>query len=155
MRRIGAVLGVLAAGLFASGAQGDEGLEVADAWVRAVPPVSTMTACYMSIENRSDIPRLLTAAESPAFERVELHLSVQEQGMARMVEQDSLEVAPRSKLVLEPGGYHLMLMGSRGPLSPGDTVPITLVFGNDERLELSVPVRKGSGGGAHHDHHHH
>ena len=46
---------------------------------------------------------------------------------------------------LVPGGYHVMLMDLKQPLSAGDVVPLSLVIegkdGKRETLQVQAPVR--------------
>ncbi|NDJ54944.1 MAG: copper chaperone PCu(A)C, partial [Chloroflexi bacterium] len=43
---------------------------------------------------------------------------------------------------LEPGGYHIMLIGIDETLEPGDTVTLTLVFENAGEFEIEAEVRE-------------
>ncbi|GIW20528.1 MAG: hypothetical protein KatS3mg065_0824 [Chloroflexota bacterium] len=43
--------------------------------------------------------------------------------------------------VLQPGGYHLMLMDPKGSLTVGDSVELTLRFKSGRSLTLEVPLR--------------
>jgi hypothetical protein len=60
-----------------------------------------------------------------------------------MREVKSLLLPRAGKLVLQPGGKHLMLMGLKRPLREGERIPIRLFFeGNREALiELRVERR--------------
>ncbi|HEX9710104.1 MAG TPA: copper chaperone PCu(A)C [Candidatus Thermoplasmatota archaeon] len=42
---------------------------------------------------------------------------------------------------MEPGGLHLMLLGLRRALVPGDTVTLVLRFQEAGELEVRAPVR--------------
>ena len=128
-------------------------LEVTDAWIREMPPVSSMTAGSMILENETDAPQGLLRAESPDFETVVIHRTVREGGVARMVEQERVSIPARGRLEMKPGDYHVMLIGYRRSLKAGDSVALTLVFDSGLRKELSATVRKPATGG--HEHHHH
>lgn len=150
----------LAALLLSPTAPAAGGLAVQDPWVRAAPPVSGMTAAYLIIENAGATPRTLQGVQSDAFERIELHRTVEEAGVARMLEQTSIGVPAGGRVVLRPGDYHLMLMGFRQPLQAGDSVELRLLFDGEEMLSVTAPVRKGAPGAeahehAHHEHRHH
>ena len=129
------------------------GIAVHDSWVREMPPVASTTAAYMMIENESAKPQVLMGAQSSLFERVELHRTVEEGGVASMVKQEQVEIAPGATLKMEPGGYHVMLIGFKQPLKAGDEVPLVLQFEGGATKALSVPVTKSAGGGGHHHHH--
>jgi copper(I)-binding protein len=130
-------------------------VEVKDPWVREMPPVSKMTAAYMVVENDTDATQTLVRVESPDFDSVEMHRTVEEGGMARMVEQKRIPVAANGRLEMKPGGYHVMLMGYKRTLKAGDTVPLTLVFESGLRVAVSATVRRPEIGGDERHHHHH
>ena len=130
-------------------------LIVENYWIREMPPVATATAGYMAIKNTSGKLQRLVGVESPYFEKVEVHRTVEKDGVARMVKQERIEIAPGATLVMEPGGYHVMLIGFKRPLKEGDVVPLTLKFQGTLSEQISIPVRKnGRGNGHTHGHHH-
>ena len=43
--------------------------------------------------------------------------------------------------MLQPGGYHVMLMGLHAPLIEGSSFPLTLSFDNGKDVTLTVKVR--------------
>lgn len=124
----------------------DAGLVLHDPWVRSASPTATVMAAYLRIDNRADSPRVLTGARSTNFENVEVHNTVVEDGLARMIHQEALEIPARGSLAFKPGSYHLMLMGRKAPLDVGDQVELTLVFENGEELSAMAAVRKETGG---------
>lgn len=134
------------------------GPEASGAWIRAAPPNAGMTAGYLKISNPGDRPLTLTGVRSTAFERIELHATIMEGGVAKMRMEQAVIIPPGETVSLEPGGRHLMMFGAKRPMAEGDAVLLTLVFAGDDAspgqsLELAVeaPVRKG---GAGHEHHH-
>ncbi|MCC5810418.1 MAG: copper chaperone PCu(A)C [Ectothiorhodospiraceae bacterium] len=131
-------------------------IDVHDAWVREMPAVAQHSAAYMVLENNGEETRELVGGSSPQFGRVEIHESVEEDGVARMVKQESLRIPAGEKVVLEPGGYHVMLMRREvDALRDGDYVDLELEFDNGARKMLRVPVRKAEAGhGGHHGGHH-
>lgn len=129
-------------------------LVVKEPWVREGPPTSKVLAGYMTIENPSDRPQSVVGASSPVFHAIEMHQTEIREGIARMVEQERLEIPAGGRLVLEPGGYHLMLMGAMQPVRAGDTVEIVLRLADGGQVSVAVPVRKaGADDHAHHHHH--
>lgn len=128
-------------------------LVVHDAWIREAPPKAMALAGYAVIENTGQETRSLVGAVSPDFEWLELHRSVHESGVAKMVPQDSMPLPAQGRLTLKPGDYHLMMMKPARQLQVGDMVEVTLEFDNGTRETVDFSVRKGQGG--HHEHHHH
>jgi len=43
---------------------------------------------------------------------------------------------------LQPGGYHVMLIGLKEQLMPGQQVELTLVFKDGSRAKVAAPVQK-------------
>ena len=135
-------------------------LVIHDPWVREVPPVADDSAGYLRIENRGDNDATLIDGESEQFERVELHESIEEDGTMRMHHHDEVVVPAGGDVAMEPGGYHVMLIGRQGdPLQEGDNVTFTLRLADGNTVNITAPVmRYGPDGDAdddmdHHDHH--
>lgn len=147
---VGVIIGTSAMGA-ATAAGGD--ILVREAWVREMPPVSPVTAGYLTLDNKGAAERTLIGGESPYFETVELHRTVHAEGMASMVQQERITIAPGASLEMRPGSYHMMLIGAKQALKAGDTVPLTLLFADGLKVPVSMPVRKADTGS--HDHHHH
>lgn len=84
----------------------------------------------------------LIAVASPAAERVELHTHMMDdKGVMRMRPVAGIDVAPGTPTRLQPGGFHIMLLGVRAPLVAGATIPLTLTFEKAGSVTFAVPVR--------------
>ncbi|MBK1653742.1 MULTISPECIES: copper chaperone PCu(A)C [Allochromatium] len=118
------------------------GLEVGDPYVRAVPPGQPNSAAFMTLHNTGSEDRALIGAESPAAETVELHTHVEEDGMMRMRRIERIAVNAGETTTLAPGGLHIMLIGLKSELTPGQTVELTLIQDDGERLAIQAPVRR-------------
>jgi len=53
----------------------------------------------------------------------------------------------KGEAVLQPGGYHVMLIDMKTPLKEGDKVAITLGFSDGGSKTVEAPVVKPMGGG--------
>lgn len=116
-------------------------VDAVGAWVRWMP-AGLPEAGYLVLENTTGDEIVLTGASSPDFERVELHESITTpEGNARMRHIESVAIPAQGKLVLEPGGYHLMLMQARHPIKVGDEVTIELTFADGEMLTVLAGVK--------------
>ena len=148
---------VLSFGLVVSQAvfAGDMPLRIADAWLREGPPTQEVLAAYMRIHNDASNPQRITGASSPEFRSVEIHRTVMQDGLARMVPQADIVIPARGEVVLEPGGYHLMLIGPLKPLRRGNGVTIRLQLGTGLQQTIEAQVRQSDGSMADHEHHHH
>ena len=136
------MLAIMLIGTFAWATE--NAIEISDPWVREAPPVATVLAAYMVINNHSAVDRTLVQVSSPVFETVEIHQMVMDNGMMEMKPQTELIIAANSQRILKPGGYHLMLMGRKKEITlvAGDNVDLTLKFADGEEITFTVPVRR-------------
>ena len=131
----------------------DNKLEIDDAWIAEAPPVSSVMAAYMEIENETARDRQAIAIQCREFERAEFHRTVDKEGMASMEHQQTLNIPARSELELEPGGYHVMLFNPARRLLAGDTTQCSIEFDNGKIIDFDLVIRKASS--EDHSHHHH
>ena len=61
-------------------------------------------------------------------------------GEMEMREVDGIDIVAGEPLVLEPGGYHVMLMELAAPLEVGTSISLTLVFEKAGEVTIDVPV---------------
>jgi copper(I)-binding protein len=98
-------------------------------------------AAYFSIENRGSTLDKLISISSPIAKSVQIHTMSMEGGVMKMREADGIEIKPSSKIIMQPGnGYHIMLIGLKQPLKPGDKFPLTLTFEKAGKLRVPVVV---------------
>ena len=116
---------------------------VSDPWVRPAPTTDSTTAGYMTITNRGSTDDALLSATSPVASDVELHETSMDSGMAGMKPVDRVSVTAGGTVKLEPGGYHLMLMGLSKTLAVGDSVDLELTFEHMGRVVVQAEVRQG------------
>ena len=119
-------------------------LKVEGGWIQAVPDASTGTAAYMTLTNLGKTPLELIGARTTIAERIEPMITTKgKSGMMGMEPVPSLPIPAGGKLVLQPGGNHLMITGLKQHPSPGDKVKMTLLINPGTReFELEVPVSK-------------
>ena len=121
--------------------------QVKDAWVRGTVPAQKVTGAFMEI-NSKQAARLVSAA-SPVAQAVEMHTMSMAHGVMKMSQVDGIDVPAGKTVKLAPGGYHLMFMGLRQQMKPGERVPLTLTFEladkKRESVALSVAVRDIAG----------
>ena len=108
-------------------------LVASDIVVTASMPGGSMSAGYISLRNNTDIEIRISKITSPAFEKIEIHESTLEDGIAKMRRIEALSIPPNSSVTLENGGKHLMLMR---PTTSAEVV--SLSFYSDDTVILSV-----------------
>lgn len=131
---------------------GDE-IEVTDAWVREVPPASTVTAVYLKIENKGDKADKLMGVSSAIAGKAQIHTtSVDDKGVAKMEMQKELEIPAGETVVLEPGGTHIMLIDLKEPVMGKDEIELDLMFENAGEVEVEAHVTGLGDDNGGHDH---
>ncbi len=116
-------------------------IEIADAWVKEVPPVSRVSVLFMKITNRGSTDDKLIGVKTDIAEHAEIHKMVMEGDIMKMRKIDQLTVPARGEVVLEPGGIHIMLIGLKKIPQKGDRVKVELIFERSGKTTIEVPVR--------------
>lgn len=139
-RTILAVLALAALGGGTGSALAAEGaVTVSDAWARPTIPTRP-GAGYFTLANTGDSPVVLTGASAGGAETVDMHTTVEKNGVVNMLRLESLEIAPGEEVVFEPGGHHLMFTGLAEPLAEGSEFTATLTFEEAGDVEVSFAV---------------
>lgn len=114
-------------------------VRVSDAYVRETPPGATTTAAFMTLE--SNVATRVVAAKGTAAKAVELHNHLHEGGMMTMREVEAIELPAGQPVALEPGGFHVMLIGLKALVQAGETVELTLVLDGGTTVPVAATVR--------------
>jgi hypothetical protein len=127
------------------GVMAGHGITVSDAWVREAPPKATVLAGFMVINNHSGKKRSLVKASASGFGKAGLHRTVHEDGMAKMVHQEKIDIPANGSVVFKPGDYHIMLMKPKKSYKAGDHIKIILGFDDGSEITVKYTVRKDMG----------
>ena len=119
-----------------------ENLQITDAWIKNLPTVVPVRAGYMKISNKQSRTITILSLESNAFESIEIHQSIDQDGVTRMQSIASLSIRPGGSLELAPGGFHLMMMNPMEQLIPGKKVAVTLHYQDQKTQTIDMVVRK-------------
>lgn len=126
---------------------------VIDPYVRAVPPGAPASAAFMGLKADADGVALVEA-DSDVANSVELHTHIHDNGVMRMRPVEKIDLKKGEAVTLQPGGLHVMLIGLKKSLKPGDKVEIDLKFSDGSEQKVMAPVRRISmpmmGGKMHH-----
>jgi copper(I)-binding protein len=120
---------------------GADSLSVTSAWLRGVPPGQSNSAAYMTLTNNSTESRRLVAVSSSQARAVEIHESIQVDGMWRMRQLAAVDLPAGEAFSLQPGGTHLMVFGLAPAPGRGDTVSFRLLLDNAEEILVTADVR--------------
>jgi periplasmic copper chaperone A len=116
-------------------------LEIGQPWARATPPSAPAGGGFLKITNTGSTSDRLVSASSPAAELVQVHEMKMDGSIMRMREvEKGLEIPAGGSVTLAPGGFHLMMMGLKGPLKQGASVPVTLVFEKAGKIDVELAV---------------
>ena len=111
--------------------------QVSDA--RVGQPTGPNAAMYFMTTGGGQADRLV-GAYTDAADSVELHeTTTSDTGTVGMQAVDALDLPADGTLVLEPGGYHLMLVGADA-MEVGDTIEVTLTWEVAGAMTLDVEV---------------
>lgn len=125
-------------------------IRAGDAWSWPVTALDTASGggagangvVYLTICNSGDEPDQLVDAQSDVASKAELHGNSQTGAVVDMRPVESIELAAHSEVKLRSGGFHLMLVGLRRDLKPGDHFGLSLRFARAGALPVQVEVRQ-------------
>ena len=128
-------------------------IDVNDAWARGTVPAQTATGVFMTLHAHE--PAKLLGVSTPSAARAEVHEMKMEGNVMRMRAIDALPLPRMQDVELKPGGYHVMLLGLKGQLKAGDSVPLTLKFEQggkifEQRVDAEVRALTAPAGPAGH-----
>ncbi len=115
-------------------------IQIEDPWVRAVPPNANNSAIFLDLRNESEQLRKLVEVHSEVAERVELHTTKDEDGMLRKQRLEEVPIPALETQSFHPGGIHIMLIGLRSPLEVGGVIELELVYADQSKETISIPV---------------
>lgn len=120
----------------------ESNIVIENAWIAEAPPTSKVMVAYMTLKNTGTEAIEIIRAESDLYSSIEFHETKYENGMAKMIRHESLNIATNSSLELKRGGPHLMLFNPTQRLKAGDRINIKLTTSNNETRNVSVAVKK-------------
>jgi len=151
---------LLAAGAFALASSSVLAqVTVTEPWIRATVAGQKVAGGYLQIRSSRDTA--LVEARTGASATTEVHEMSMVDNVMKMRAVPRIDIPAGRTVELKPGGYHLMLIDIREPMTVGRKVPITLVFedrdGKRESVEVTAEVRTlgGAAGAAKKDEHKH
>ena len=98
-------------------------------------------AVYVTLSNSGSQPDALVSASTDVAQTAELHQTTRDGGVMKMRPVKAIPVPAGGKTELKPGGYHIMLMGLKQDLKPGEKVAVTLKFEHGGETRIEAPVK--------------
>jgi len=118
------------------------GLRVLHAWSRPAAAGGAGVG-YLTLVNHGKADALV-GAESPVAQKIEMHASSLAGGVMKMTTEDRVPLPAGGAVEFAPNGRHLMLLGLKRPLHPGDKVPATLHFASGAAIAVDFAVETGA-----------
>jgi copper(I)-binding protein len=116
-------------------------LKISAPWARATPKGASVGGGYLTITNTGTTPDRLTGGLSDVASRVEIHEMSMDNGVMKMRPvAGGLEIKPGQTVTFKPGGYHVMFMGLKQQLKPGEDVKATLTFEKAGKVAVDFAV---------------
>ena len=116
-----------------------DGLAIRDAYARSAN--AQTGAVFLVVENHRKVECRLTGVSSSAAEMVELHTHAEADGVMKMQKiEGGIVISAGGEHALARGGDHVMLMGLTSPLAQGDSVALTLDFGDCGTQQVEAAV---------------
>jgi copper(I)-binding protein len=137
-----ALAAVLLLAAAAPAAAREAGIQALHAWSRPATAGANGVG-YLTLANHGKADAL-TGVETGMARKVELHVTSMAGGMVKMSTEDRVPVPAGGQVSFAPGGRHLMLVGLKRALHPGDRIPAVLHFASG--AEVHVDFLVGAGG---------
>jgi copper(I)-binding protein len=100
-------------------------------------------AVFMLLKNEGGEADRLIGGQTDVANVVEIHETIIEGDVMKMqMLSDGLEVPARGNVLLKPGSYHIMLIGMKRDLEPGDTFTLNLQFKMSGTLMVEPEIRE-------------
>ncbi len=134
------------------------GLKVDHPWSRATPGGAKVGGGYLVIENTGTAADRLVSVSAPAIAgRTEIHEMAVTNGVMTMRPLDAgIAIPAGGKVEFKPGGYHVMFMELKQPLTQGEGFKSSLTFEKAGTVEVEFKVEavgaRSAGHGAHQGH---
>jgi copper(I)-binding protein len=130
-------------------------IQLENAWARRAPSLiqgeqssqsgGAMTAgngaVYVTINNQGSEADALLSASTDIATAVELHETIEQVGKMVMRPLPQFAVPAGGQLEMKPGSYHIMLLGLKQDLKPGETVNLALNFEKAGQMSVAAPVK--------------
>jgi len=125
-------------------------LKIIHPWSRATPNGAEVAGGYLAIENTGQEADRLVDVVVEGVSRAEIHEMTTIDGVMKMRPlPNGLELPPGKMVELKPGGFHIMLMGLKVPVTEGSKLAGKLRFEKAGSVDVMFNVEAA---GAVHDH---
>jgi copper(I)-binding protein len=116
-------------------------LKISQPWARATPKGAGIGGGYMTVTNTGAEPDRLVGGDSAISKTFEVHEMSMDNGVMKMrMLPHGLEIKPGQTVVFKPGSYHVMFIGLKHQLMPGQHFKTTLQFEHAGKVDVDFAV---------------
>ena len=115
-------------------------LDIIGATIPLAPENASVNAGYVKFTNTSDKDVEFHRFTSPVYDSVEMHITENKSGSAKMKQVKKILIPAKSSIELKPGGAHLMLIGPRRDVKAGEQVLMIAQDSLERRFMLKFTV---------------
>lgn len=118
--------------------------------LRVASPVSKTGAGFMTITNTGKMADRLLSVTTAASTRSDLHGTINQGGVMQMRAQAGGVPIPASgKVVFAPGGLHVMFIGLKAAIAPGQMITARLTFEKAGSVDVVFKAETAAGAAQH------
>jgi periplasmic copper chaperone A len=115
-----------------------DSVKIENPWVRATAPGQKVAGGFMKLTADADMT--LVGGSSPISKTFELHFMRMENGVMEMRQMHEIKLPKGQTVSLEPGNLHVMFIGLKSQIKPGQKVPMTLIVKDTDGKEQKLAV---------------
>lgn len=119
-------------------------VKIENPWVRATAPGQKVAGGFMKLTADADMT--LIGGSSPISSKFELHFMRMENGVMEMRQMQEIKLPKGQTVSLQPGDLHVMFIGLKNQIKPGQKVPMTLIIkgadGKEQKLAVEAEAFK-------------
>lgn len=108
-----------------------------EAFISKHPLKNRPSGGYFILQNKGAGDRVLSSISSEQASNIEMHETLKENGIMKMVKRDEMIIPAGGQLAFQQGGKHLMIFGIT---TEGDHLSVVLTFKNGETLNHDFPL---------------
>ena len=134
---------VIATSILVTSFAAAQSVTISNPWARATVQGQKATGAFMTVTAKEDAK--LVAASTPVAGITEIHEMKMDKDVMKMSAlPNGLDLPAGKSVDLKPGGFHIMLMDLKMPLTKDIAVPLTLTFqdatGKKTQQVVQIPV---------------
>lgn len=118
-----------------------EPIEITDAIVRLIPPVSKTTAMFFRLKNNLKKDLILSKVESEISDQIEIHNMKMENGKMEMRSLLNFTFKSNEESIFKSGGNHIMIFNLKRALKEDEKIKFKFIFENKAEINVDATVK--------------